>query len=307
MATQRHLPPMTWLLAFEAAARHQSFTSAADVLGTTQPAISQRVANLESELGVALFRRLARGVKLTPAGSHLLAALSEGLDRIEATIAETRSDGKNDHLTLATDFGFAAFWLIPRLPSLRLVAPDLNVKVVTSQAALDLRREPVDVSIVFGPGEWPDCVTELLMPEIVLPICAPSLLSGRPAPAEPRDLARLPLLHLESTEASRWLNWASWFEAMGCGPSPSDPGTTVNNYHLLIHAALSGQGVALGWRPLVDDLLSSGQLVTALDRPIETDRGYYLTYARRRSNSRVVKLFHQWLKDQLGHSPTAGK
>ena len=296
---------MTWLLAFEAAARHQNFTSAAEALGTSQPAISQRVAHLESELGVTLFRRLARGVKLTPAGSHLLAAITEGLDLIESTIAETRSDSDNNRLTVATDFGFAAFWLVPRLPSLRLVAPDLNVRVVTSQAATDLHRDAADVSVVFGPGDWPDCIVELLLPEIVLPVCAPSLLSGRSSSSEPCELAQLPLLHLEAAENSRWLNWSSWFEEMGCPSKPGNPGTAINNYHLLIHAALSGQGVALGWRPLVDDMLSSGQLVAAFDRPLRTDRGYYLTYARRRSNSRVVKLFRQWIVEELARSPAS--
>src|SRR5689334_19979731 len=139
MGTERRIPPLSWLLAFEAAARHKSFGSAAIALGTSQPAISQRIAHLEASLQVTLFRRLPRGVQLTAEGHLLWEGLEVGLGSIESAIDETRRHGHGRTLTVATDFGFAALWLVPRLHSLREAAPQLDVRVVTSQSELDLR------------------------------------------------------------------------------------------------------------------------------------------------------------------------
>ncbi len=299
MASERRIPPLSWLLAFESAARHKSFGSAAAALGTSQPAISQRIAHLEASLGVALFRRLPRGVQLTPAGAVLLARLGEGLGLIEAALDETRRHRTGGHLTVATDFGFAAFWLVPRLPSLQGAAPELDVRVVTSQTEFDIKREPIDVAVVFGSGRWPGCSAEPLVREAVLPVCAPSLLDRHPRPAGPSDLQALPLLHLESGEATEWLDWPGWFAAQGVSVAAGEHRITINNYSLVIQAALAGQGVALGWRPLVDDLMERGQLVPALDRTVTTGKGYYLVHKRTGAGTRVVELFRSWLRDEL--------
>src|SRR3712207_4562152 len=125
MASERRIPPLSWLLAFEAAARHKSFGSAAVALGTSQPAISQRIARLEASLGVMLFARTPRGVQLTAQGVRLLTALNQGLSQIEAGLEEARRPGAGGHLTIATDFGFASLWLVPRLSSLQGALPDL--------------------------------------------------------------------------------------------------------------------------------------------------------------------------------------
>lgn len=303
MGEMRRIPPMPWLLAFEAAARHKSFGSAAVALGTSQPAISQRIAHLEASLGVTLFRRMPRGVQLTPEGAVLLAGLSEGLGLLEATMVEMRQHRSDGHLTVATDFGFAAFWLVPRLTSLRSAAPELDVRVVTSQTELDITREPIDVAIVFGSGEWTGCVAEPIIPEAVLPVCSPGLLESRPAPSVPRDLQALPLLHLEAGESTRWLDWSGWFKAQGVGFAASEHRVTINNYSLVIQAALAGQGVALGWRPLVDDLLERGQLVPALDRTVVTENGYYLVHRRAGTGAKVVRLFRSWLQSELQAPP----
>jgi len=300
---------MPWLLAFEAAARHRSFGSAAAALGTSQPAISQRIAHLEASLGVPLFKRLPRGVQLTPDGAVFLAGLNEGLGLVEAALVEIGQHRADGHLTVATDFGFAAFWLVPRLPSLRCAAPELDVRVVTSQTEVDITREPIDVAIVFGSGQWRACVAEPIVPEAVLPVCAPGLLDSHATPKVPRDLQALPLLHLESGETNQWLDWSGWFQALGVGAAPSDHRVTINNYSLVIQAALAGQGVALGWRPLVDDLLDRGQLVPALDRTVVTDKGYYLVHRRAGSGAKVVKLFRRWLQSELAscHGPLEGE
>lgn len=304
MPFERLLPPLAQLLAFEAAARHRSFSAAAAALGTSQPAVSQRIAALEGMLGVTLFQRTPRGVAPTPEGADLFAALREGLDLVEAAIAKTRSERRRRSLTVATDFGFAAFWLLPRLSSLRETAPDLDVRVMTAQGELDLHREPVDVLIAFGPGDWPGCAAEPLFPEVVLPICAPGLLARHGPPTDAAALATLPLLHLEAGSGRRWLDWAEVLAALGRPPSGrGEHGVTINNYPLVIQAALAGQGVALGWRPLVDDLLASGQLQPAWHEPITTERGYYLVHANRRGGSSEVKLFRRWLQAQVSGAP----
>jgi LysR family glycine cleavage system transcriptional activator len=304
MARYRHLPPLPWLVAFEAAARHKSFGSAAKVLGTSQPAISQRIANLESMLAVTLFNRVPRGVDLTPQGTMLVAGLSEGLDQITQAIEGTRTRSLRD-LTVATDFGFAAFWLIPRLPSLRHVLPEVNVRVITSQGTFEVRRDPADVAVIFGSGAWPGCAAELLIRETVLPVCSPGFLAGCPKVRIPADLRAVPLLHLEASPDTRWLDWSSWFRQADVNFAPGENRISINNYSLLIQAALAGQGVVLGWRPLIDDLLIRGQLVPVLDRAVTTENGYHFVYRQTGSSARAVGRFRAWLRGQLDTEPKA--
>ena len=154
--------------------------------------------------------------------------------------------------------------------------------------------------IAFGPAEWPGCAAEPLFPEIVLPICAPGLLDRHGPPTEPAALAALPLLHLEAGHGRRWLDWPGFLAALGCPPAGrGEHGLTINNYPLLIQAALAGQGVALGWRPLVDDLMAAGQLVPALDRTVTDRKGYYLVHSATGAGTREVELFRSWLRDEL--------
>lgn len=305
MAPVRRLPPASWLLTFEAVARAQSFSRAAQVLGTTQPAVSQRMTQLEAFLGLALFRRLARGVVPTAEGLRLLAALGEGLDLIEAALDELRASGRQQRLTVITDFGFAAFWLLPRLGSLRTAAPELDVRVLTTQAQLDPRREPVDLAIAFGSAaSWPGCSVEPLFPEIVQPVSGPALWRAHPPPRSLAELAALPLVHLESGGSDRWLDWPGWLRAAGGIGAEPERGLTLDNYILVLQAAIAGQGIALGWRPLTNDLLRSGQLVPALDRTVRTASGYHMVRARGGARP-ATRLFDAWLRRQLAAGETS--
>jgi putative choline sulfate-utilization transcription factor len=307
MSSEHRIPPLSWLLAFEAAARHKSFGLAAAALGTSQPAISQRVGQLESSLKVNLFNRLPRGVQLTPEGVILLDGLREGLRLIEAAIDETARHRRGETLTVATDFGFAALWLVPRLSSLQRTAPELDVRILTSQTELDPQREPIDMAIVFGSGHWPGCIAELVVQECVVPVCAPSLLSERFVPKTLHELQALPLLHLESGPDSQWLDWLTWFRALSVNPAPAEQRITINNYSLVIQAALAGQGVALGWRPLVNDLLERGQLVLALDQAVVTSKGYYLVHRRPGAGARSVRQFRSWILEQFEAAHGSGE
>ncbi|MGB7192503.1 MAG: LysR substrate-binding domain-containing protein [Collimonas pratensis] len=299
MADLRRLPPLQSLAFFEAAARHLNFTAAAKELGTTQPAVSHRIGLLEEDLGVALFTRGHRGVALNADGTRLFEAVHDSLGTIGNAVAQIRARRTRQVLSVATDFAFASYWLMPQLGALRKLVADLDVRIVTSQKAFDIREEAVDVAIAFGDGRWPGCEAELLFPEIVVPVCSPSFRDRHGLSGDPANLAQLPLLHLESDDPARWLSWESWFarHKLAAGRSHGHD-LSFNNYPLLMQAASAGQGLALGWLPLVSALLESGQLVQAVDHPVRTDNGYFLVRPNARRSSAAVELFRQWITGQ---------
>lgn len=243
MTRPDRLPPMQTLSAFEAAARLASFTAAARELGSTQPAVSQRVVQLEEDLGTPLFERGRRGVTLTEDGTRLFAAVRQSLDALRAATADIRSRRANGTFTLVTDFGFATYWLMPRLDDLKRAMPGVDVRVVTSQD-IDPQREHADVAILFGAGDWPGCTSTRLFQEHVTPVCSPAFRTAHADIARPADLLRAPLLHVQPTRPERWLAWRDWFDAHGLAAPPEPHGLTFNSYSLVIQAALMNQGVA---------------------------------------------------------------
>ncbi|MDR5747997.1 LysR family transcriptional regulator [Caballeronia sp. LZ029] len=292
------LPPMQALSMFESAARLASFTAAARELGSTQPAVSQRVVQLEESLGAPLFERGHRGVTLTEDGARLFDAVRQGLDLIRAATSDIRSRHAQRTLTLSTDFGFATYWLMPRLPQFKALMPDVDVKIITSQSLPSASGDHADVVIVFGDtqADWGTKSAVKLFAERVMPVCSPALIAGRSTPVSPADLLGLPLLHLEPTFPERWLSWSAWFEAQGLAAPPTHGGFTFNSYALVAHAAVMGQGVALGWAPLIDELIATGQLVALCDAPLVTDRGYVLVTPR--EPTAAVRAFSEWLLDE---------
>lgn len=296
MANRRQLPPLQTLVFFEAAVRHLSFTAAAQELGTSQPAVSNRISLLEQDLGVPLFKREHRGVSLTADGANLYEAVRASLGAISETVAKIRARGARQLLTVATDFGLATYWLMPRLASLRQLLPDLDVRIVTSQNEIDIRAEPVDVAIAFGNGQWPGCAAEALFPEQVIPVCSPAFHAAHGVTGLPAELRRLPLLHLEAGAGARWLTWDDWFAQQGLPRSEERQHLTLNNYPLLMQAAIAGQGVALGWLPLVDELLKTGQLLTLATQPLQTERGYFLVEPNAQRSPHAQAQFRQWIR-----------
>lgn len=301
------LPPLRTLIFFEAAGRLLSFSAAARELACTQSAVSHQIGWLEADLGTALFRRLHRGVALTPDGVRLYEATREALDGIGDAVTRIRDRQRPGVLNVATDFGFASGWLLPRLGALRQLSPELDVRIVTTQNAIDLRREAADIAITFGHGHWPGCEAELLFPERVLPVCSPAFRASRApfdagaaagAAASPADLAPLPLLHLESVGPAAWLSWSDWFTLHGLAVPAGGHDLTFNNYPLVLQAALMGQGVALGWSPLIADLMRDGHLVALLDRPVQTERGYFLVVSSRRKPDERRDRFRRWVVEE---------
>ena len=295
--TVRRLP-LQRLAVFEAAARHGSFSAAARELGMTQSAVSHHIADLEDELGITLFARIWRGVAPTEAGAHLADGLGRSLGRIAAAVERAQAIGRGQALTVATDFGFAAFFLLPRLAALRAVMNGIDVRFVTRQEDFDPEVETEDVAIVFGEGPWPRCRETMLVGEEVTPVAAPGFLAERP-PATPDDLARLPLLHLDAANRGRWLTWDDYLERLGTVRPPGAQRLSFNNYILVIQAAIAGQGVALGWRPLVDDALAQGLLVPVPMPAVTTASGYHLVEPARRLDAPGVAAFRRWLLEAL--------
>lgn len=297
------LPPLRTLLFFEAAGRLLSFSAAARELACTQSAVSHQIGWLEADLGTALFRRLHRGVALTPDGVRLYEATREALDGIGDAVTRIRDRQRPGVLNVATDFGFASGWLLPRLGALRQLFPELDVRIVTTQNAIDLRREAADIAITFGHGHWPGCEAELLFPERVLPVCSPAFRASRApfaagAAACPADLASLPLLHLECVGPAAWLSWGDWFTLHGLPVPAGGHDLTFNNYPLVLQAALMGQGVALGWSPLIAELMRDGHLVALIDRPVQTERGYFLVVSSRRQPDDRRERFRRWVVEE---------
>ena len=305
MANSKHLPPLQCFIFFEAAVRHQNFTAAAQELGTTQPAVSHRISLLEKDLGVPLFTRQHRGVSLTPDGTRLYDAVHESLGSISAAVEKIRSRRTRQVLTVATDFGFASYWLMPRMAALRKRMPDVDVRILTTQNTFDDRDFSggvVDVAITFGAGIWPDCKTELLFPEIVIPVCSPAFLKQHALTGKVEDIAALPLLHLESvdenTHTARWTSWEKWRQLHQLPNNNDSQDLSLNNYPLVIQAAIAGQGLALGWVPLINDLLNNGQLVAAVTLPLKTERGYFLVQPAMQKSSSLLEQFTRWILEE---------
>lgn len=293
--------PLQRLAVFEAAARYRGFSAAARELGMTQSAVSHQIASLEDELGLALFARVWRGVTPTPAGVHLAEALSRGLAEIGQAVEAAKAIARGHTLTVATDFGFAAYWLLPRLSEIQAVMGGLDVRFVTRQDDFDPEVEGEDVAIVFGAGPWRGCQAIRLVGEAVTPVASPAFLAEA-AIETPADLARQPLLHLDTPNPGRWLTWRGYGERCGIALGATPHGLSFNNYILVVQAAIAGQGLALGWRPLIDDALAAGVLAVAPLPVLSTESGYHLVWPDRRRDPPGASAFRSWLVDTLGRA-----
>jgi len=280
------------LAVFEAAARAAGFSAAGRDLGMTQSAVSHHVAHLERALGATLFRRIWRGVTLTDAGAALYEAVRHGFSTIDAAVDAIRAEGRRPHLTVVTDFGFAAFWLLPRLDALKAIIGGRDVHIVTTQSSADVDLATGDAAIAFGAGVRPGFVATRLVDEEVVPVAGLSFQARQPLPA----LTATPLLHLDMPGAGRWLNWADYFAAQGWGAPAPAGGIVFNNYPLLIQAAIAGQGLALGWRPLVDELIARALVLPVGPSVTVGSRGYDLIVDQARARDpATLEQFRRWL------------
>ena len=294
------LPPLDRLVVFDAAARHLSFTKAAAERFLTQSAVSRQVAALEYDLGVARFKRSHRALALSEAGQRLAATVAHTLTELRATVAAIRIAQRREVLSLTTTPGLASLWLIPRLASFTSAHPEVDVRIDASYGMRGLAADGFDLAIRYG--RTASTVGTALFEEAVLPVCAPLLLKagkGRAALKTPRDLAGHTLLQLDNQGAGGMpLEWHSWFQAMGVPEVEPAATLTFTSYDSAVQAALSGQGVVLGRRPLIDALLRKRALVAPFKSETASARGYFLVVEPASAQRAATQAFAAWLLEQ---------
>jgi len=290
------------LRGFEAAARLRSFTAAAIELGTTQPAISQQIKRLEEQLATRLFDRIYRGIELTEAGEILFSHVQTGLQSMDAGLTAITEQHQHEVLQVATDFAFAAYWLMPRLHRFHKQNPDVDVSLVTSERSHAMLRADIDVAVLFGDGRFKQGESHWLFSEEVFPVCSPQLIAGRALPLPVEALKEFPLLHLRGEGSNNWFDWGGVFRALNIPQAPAPGQLRFDNYTLLIQAAIGGQGVAIGWRHLVDALLDQGLLCRPIEAAAISAYGYYVVLPQRKRRVQIVQQFLDWLKSEQARS-----
>ncbi|RMD64805.1 MAG: transcriptional regulator GcvA [Alphaproteobacteria bacterium] len=296
----RHLPPLNALRAFEAAARHLSFTKAAEELHVTQAAISHQVRALEEVLGVTLFRRFNRRLMLSDAGQQYLPQLSEAFDQIDAATQRLRSEEDHGILKVSVANSFAAKWLLPRMPRFYERHPDLDVQISASDRLTDFTREDIDMGIRYGRGHYPGLHVEMLMDDLVLPVCSPRLLEGPRPLRTPADLRYHTLLHDEVAQ-SGFPDWRQWLIEAGVTGVNPDRGPRYSHASLVIQAAIDGQGVALTRTSLVSLDIEAGRLISPFGPILSSNFACYVVAPPSHVGRPKVKAFRDWLFAQIAH------
>ncbi len=296
------LPPLEPLVAFEAAARLGSFTAAAQELNITQAAVSQRIRTLEQALGTNLFERAHRAVHLTVQGREYQHTVSMALTHLANATREIKSAPQGARLTVAADQSIASMWLMPRLPRFFEHHPRIPVRLIASDTEADCLAGDVDLSIVHGDGEWPGFGSVCLFGEEVLPVCSPAYLDRNGPIGDVADLTETVLLDLEDTNWN-WINWRMWLTEQGVDLPAGQRHLRINSYPLIIEAARNGQGVALGWRHLVDDALLDGSLVCPLERSVHTRFGYHILWPEARPLSAEAGALRDWALGESTNQP----
>ena len=286
----RRLPPLNALPSFEAAARHLSFSKAADELHVTHGAVSRAVRHLEDHLGVRLFVRATRSVRLTAVGSTYASEVREALDRVAAATITARGHQSSGTLNISTLDSFAAKWLVPRLFRFRRAHGDIDVRLSTSEKLADFVTDGIDVAIRYGRGQYPGLKVELLLEEDVFPVCSPAFLEGPHPLRAPADLVHYTLIHDDFH-----IDWAMWLRTAGVEGIDPHRGPTYNASSHAVQAAVLGEGVVLGRSALIADDLAAGRLVRPFALRMPAGLAYHLVYPPRALQRHKVKAFRDWL------------
>lgn len=285
------LPPLKALHVFEVAGRHLSFTRAAEELHVTQAAVSHQVKKLEEQLGVKLFRRLNRRLLLTEEGQIYLPAVREGLRHIGHATDQLLAKHRSGVLTVSVLPSFAAKWLVPRLHKFRDQYPDVDVRVSAFEWPVDFSRDEVDLAIRYGRGKWAGLQADPLLTEDVFPVCSPDLVKGARPLRRPADLRHHTLLH-DDYSREDWRIWLKAADVKGVDPRR---GLSFSHTSIMLEAAESGQGVALGRTPLVADDLARGRLVKPFDISLPADYAYYVVCPVEAADRPKIVAFREWL------------
>ena len=296
MATR--LPPLNALRTFEAAARHLSFTKAADELFVTQAAVSHQIRTLEEHLGTPLFRRMNRALMLTDEGQALLPAVREAFDRLSAGVRRVQDLCCGGALTISTTPSFAASWLVGRLARFQALHPEIELQLSATARLVDFAREDVDCGIRYGMGDWPGLVAQRLFQTALVPVCSPLLLDGPNPLRRPQDLMRHTLLHtLDEPD-----DWRLWLRAAAVDGVDPTRGLKFDSVPLVVQAAISGAGVGIGRRQLVEAELAAGRLVAPFDLELADECAYYFVAPEGTADQPKVVAFRTWLLAEVASS-----
>lgn len=286
----RKLPPLNALKAFEAAARHLSFTRAADELFVTQAAVSHQVKGLEEFLGVKLFIRRNRSLLLTPEGQTYFLELKEIFDHLVQATDRLKSASERGSLTISLPPSFAILWFVPRLSRFREAYPEIDVRIRAVDEVDGSLTDDVDVAIYYGAGKWPGLKAYKLHNEYLLPVCSPLLLNGTKPLREPKDLLNHTLLHDETRNA-----WKDWFKLVGIDKNKGDNGPVFSHSNLALKAAVHGQGIALANNVLVKPEIDAGHLIQLFPEALPREKSFYLVCRDSQSEIGKIATFRNWL------------
>jgi DNA-binding transcriptional LysR family regulator len=281
------------LFAFEAAARLRSFTAAGRELNVTQAAISFAVKQLEEALGVALFLRHHKKIELTDVGERFFHDVALGLNVIRRSAEELNRQRRDGHVTLSVSTGFATYWMMPRLGAFRAAHPAIELRLLTSDKDVDLLAEGIDLGIRRGDGKWPDCGAALLAPEEIYPVCSPGYRPKQRGLA-PSALVGLELIHLEEPFRPR-PTWTDWLRENGHDWHDAGAGLRLNDYALVLQAAVEGEGLALGWHHLVSGPVLRGRLIRPSPATLVTGLGIWVTWPKRTPLTPAALAVRDWL------------
>ena len=287
---RRSLPPLNALRSFEAAARHQSFTRAADELCVTQGAVSHQVKALEAELGLKLSNRERQGLAITDAGHDYLAVVRDAFDRIALGTDRLLQRLHSGVITVSMSPDFAAKWLVGRLGRFAEAYPDIELKVSATMHHVDFAREDVDLAIRHGAGNWAELDAVNLCSEELFPVCGPTLLGSQRRIHCPEDVLQFPLLHLNDRR-----DWSRWLEAAGASGEGLLHGPILNHASMLIDAAINGQGITLARTALVAADLINGRLVRPFQTTLPLKNTYWIVCPKATSALPKIAAFRGWL------------
>jgi len=297
------LPPLTAVRAFEAAARHLSFTRAATELHVTQSAVSHQVRTLEGWLGFPLFRRCNREIQLTAEGTTYLPAVRAALNKLRSATESLVHRDYEGLLCISTTESFATNWLIARLPGFFALHPSFDVRITTQNPVDEFGNESeeltppwIDLVIRYGRGNWLGLRSIKLFGEEIVPVCAPQLLDGEHPLTNPYNLRHHVLLHDDMQ-----MQWRTWLSSAGYEDIEATRGPRFSHSHMVITAAVQGLGVALGRSALVGQEVVAGRLVKPFAHTVPAEYGYYLLMRESTVDQPKVKLFQDWLLAEASH------
>jgi len=304
--------PFNALHAFVVAARHGSFSKAAEELHVTPAAVSQQIRTLEDLLGVQLFHRLHRGLTLTDAGQAGLDKMQRGFDNLDAAVHQITDGPAKQELNIWMSPSFATKWLMPRMHRFREAHPEIDLRISGSASLIDsdttapslsaeiLKAHNIDVAIRFGSGNYPGCVVDRIMEVDAITLCSPALLENENGPSltEPQDLIHHTLLHDESPYEGR-PQWKSWFKNAGMESVTCQSNLYFNSVQLALSAAVEGQGVVLTLDKLSQNDIDKGHLVRIFDMPMEVEHGYHLVSLDGAQSDSCVIAFKGWLMEEV--------